>query len=475
MLRSLLMLAVYLSFLGLGAQAPFIATLGYVWVDTFQPQYIAYILLNQIPVAMIMGLAAFGSYFLMDRRHAPPPSTITIMMACLVVWVTMTLIWAQAPEAAWTKWDWAFKTLLFSTFIPFAIRSRVQIEAFVQVYVFSLAANFVPFGVKTLISGGGYGMNLGLVSGNAGLAEGGQLSTICLMMVPLCVFLSANARLTPQWKIVRLGYLGIAGLAIVTAIGTYERSALIGLAALGAFMWVQSKNKFMMTLACLAVAAGIAFATGEKFLQRMSTIGSYQSESSAAHRVLVWKWTLEFVATHPLGGGFDSYRINHIEIPASDGHPATIAFAKAFHSSYFEMLGEHGYPGFVLFIAITIGTMSKLRKVVKWSRSHPDVKWTGDLASAVISGMTVFLTSGAFVGLAFQPMFWYFVALGVSIYAYMLRVQKGVTASAGGWRGLAAERAQVPAPQRASGGIPGQVAASRRRGNIQVPAGPLTR
>jgi hypothetical protein len=28
--------------------------------------------------------------------------------------------------------------------------------------VFSLAANIVPFGLKTLISGGGYGTNLGL-------------------------------------------------------------------------------------------------------------------------------------------------------------------------------------------------------------------------------------------------------------------------------------------------------------------------
>ena len=51
------------------------------------------------------------------------------------------------------------------------IRSRIQIEAFAQTYVLSLAANFVPFGVKTFISGGGYGTNLGLEQGNAGLSE----------------------------------------------------------------------------------------------------------------------------------------------------------------------------------------------------------------------------------------------------------------------------------------------------------------
>jgi len=34
MLRSLFLIAVYCGFLGLGAVAPFVLSLGYVWVDT---------------------------------------------------------------------------------------------------------------------------------------------------------------------------------------------------------------------------------------------------------------------------------------------------------------------------------------------------------------------------------------------------------------------------------------------------------
>ncbi len=51
MLRSLWLLFVYVSFLGLSVTAPFVATLGYVWVDTFQPQNVAYIMLNQLPLS----------------------------------------------------------------------------------------------------------------------------------------------------------------------------------------------------------------------------------------------------------------------------------------------------------------------------------------------------------------------------------------------------------------------------------------
>jgi putative inorganic carbon (HCO3(-)) transporter len=175
-LRSLWLLFVYVSFLGLSASAPFVATLGYVWVDTFQPQAVSYILLNQLPVAMIMGVVAVGGYMLLDRRSPPPLTLQSVLQVTMALWVTATLVWAQAPDAAWEKWDWAFKTVAFAAFMPLVIRSRVQIEAFAQTYVFSLAANFVPFGLKVLVSGGGYGQNLGLQGGNSGLSEGGFFS-----------------------------------------------------------------------------------------------------------------------------------------------------------------------------------------------------------------------------------------------------------------------------------------------------------
>ncbi len=178
---------------------------------------------------MIMAIAALGGYLLVDRRSPPPLTLQTVLQISMAVWVSLTLIWAQVPDAAWVKWDWAFKTIAFATFIPYVIRSKVQIEAFAQTYVFSLAANFVPFGLKVLKSGGGYGVNLGLQSGNSGLAEGGLLSTCCLMAVPLAFYLAAHSQLIPKLKILPLAYWAIAILSIVTAIGTYERSALLGL------------------------------------------------------------------------------------------------------------------------------------------------------------------------------------------------------------------------------------------------------
>jgi putative inorganic carbon (HCO3(-)) transporter len=420
--------------------------LGYVWVDTFRPQDVAYIILNQLNVAMIMGIVAIGGYLLLDRR-APPRLTLeTVLQIGMVLWVNLTMLWAQVPDAAWDKWDWAFKTLVFATFVPWVIRSRVQIEAFAQTYVFSLAANFVPFGLKTLISGGGYGTNLGLAQGNSGLAEGGLLSTVCLMAVPLAIHLAQHNQLMPRLKLVPLGYWFIAGLAVVTAIGTYERSALIGIIVLGIFMWVRSRHKVGYGVVALIVASLLIYTTSSAWNARVSTIGNFAQENSAYTRVLVWRWTLQFTAMHPFGGGFQTSLINHIELPANGDQPATVEYGRAFHSIYFEMLGEQGYPGLALFLLITATTFIKLRRLAKRAVAYPELDWVVSLSNALQSGLAVFMTSGAFVGIAFQPMYWYFIAMSISLNAYMGRVENQATSPATGWRGLAARA--VVAPQR---------------------------
>lgn len=458
MLRSLWLLFVYMSFLGLSTSAPFVATLGYVWVDTFRPQEVAYIVLNQIPVAMLMGGIAIGGYLAMDRRSPPRMSKQTALQIALLVWINLTMIWAQVPSAAWDKWDWAFKTLAFATFIPLVIRSRVQIEAFAQTYVFSLAANFVPFGLKTLISGGGYGSNLGLAQGNTGLAEGGLLSTVCLMAVPLALYLAKHSQLIPRLRFMPLAYWFVAALAVVTAIGTYERSAIVGLVVLGIYLWTRSRHKVGFGIVAGIVVCLLVYSTSSAWNERVSTIGNYEKENSAYTRVMVWKWTVEFTATHPFGGGFQTYLIDHIELPAMGGQPASEQFGRAFHSIYFEMLGEQGYPGLIIFLLITGITFIQLRRLAKRARVYPELEWVAGLSDALQSGLAVFMTSGAFVGIAFQPMYWYFIAMSISLNAYMWRVENQQAKPEIGWRDMttaAAGRFVPPAKSPAWSRRPG--------------------
>jgi putative inorganic carbon (hco3(-)) transporter len=446
LLRSLFLTLVYLSFLVLGVAAPFVLTLGYEWVDTFQPQAVAYIILNQIPVAMIMGVAALASYFLMDRRSPPNitlPTMLTVMMGC---WVTATMVWAAMPDQGWIKWGWAFKTIMFSAFVPLVIRSRTQIEAFAQTYVFSLAANFVPFGLKVMISGGGYGRNLGLENGNSNLAEGGHLSTACLMAIPLALFLSRQTQLLTRSRWVTLGYFALAGLALLTALGTYERSALVGLVALGLYMFMRSRNKLMFGLCLAVVGLGIIYASSSAWTTRIDTVTHPMEEDSALTRILVWKWALSYVASHPLGGGFMVWLTSRIEYPSG-----LVVFGRAFHSIYFEVLGEQGVVGLALYLGLACWAFFNLRHLVRQTRDIPHLAWCADMSNALQSGLAVMLTAGAFVGIAFQPEFWYFIAMSVSLREYVRRAVQHRPAPLG-WRARMSATAAAPVAGVAASG-----------------------
>jgi probable O-glycosylation ligase (exosortase A-associated) len=438
LIRSLFLVCVFMAFIGGGFAAPFVATLGYVWVDTFRPQGVAYIILNQIPVALVMGCAAFGSYLFSDRRYPPRMTLITGLTITMCIWMTATCLWAQVPDAAWSKWNWAFKTVMFSAFIPLVIRSRVQIEAFAQTFLFSLAANFIPFGLKTMISGGGYGRNLGLMSGDANLAEGGLLSTFCLMAIPLAFHLAKHTQIIPRLRIMPLGYLALAGLALATTIGTYERSALIGLVVMGAIMIMRSRRKILFALFAAVVAAGIIYQTSAGWGQRMSTMEDPTADTSALTRLLVWEWTYRFTLTHPFGGGFQSYIIDRLEYP--DGAVET---GRAFHSIYFEVLGEQGWPGLAMFLAIAGSTMLNLIRLSRRTRKIPELAWCADMSDALQASLAVFLTAGAFVGIACQPPFWYFIAMSVSLREYVRRVEQPPQAE--GWRARALPMAAASA------------------------------
>src|SRR5690606_40090740 len=112
----------------------------------------------------------------------------------------------------------------------------------------------------------------------------------------------------------------------------------------------------------------------QSYLERMGTITAHEGDQSASTRVQVWLWTLDYVSEHPLGGGFDVYLGNSFTYETrrvtGEENNRTIEYdvvtdeARAFHSSYFEMLGEQGWPGLFLWLwlqGLGVWQMERLR------------------------------------------------------------------------------------------------------------------
>ncbi|WP_306391388.1 putative O-glycosylation ligase, exosortase A system-associated [Telluria beijingensis] len=427
-MQSLYLTAVFLGLMLMGFSAAFAAALGFVWVDVVKPQQLAYSIITGWPLSMAAALAMLGQYMINDRKAPPRFGALLMLILFFAAWVTLTTSMSTIPGRPWQKWDWAFKVMIFAMFIPFIFRSRVQIEAFILVLIFSAATIFCSAGVKTLLGGGGYGVLSIMGGGNTGLAEGSTLAVVCAMLVPLIVYVMRHNLLLPKNLFTTCLFLGIIVTAVATVIGTSARTGIIALGVLGIVMLLKSRNKrwWIAALAIAAVAYLNIDLTATTWGERMSTIESYEQDSSALGRIRVWEWTLDFVREHPLGGGFDAYIHNRISMVTEDGtvhyYPAWQQAGKAFHSIYFEVLGEQGVPGFIVYITMILLCILKLRSLKTRWKQHAGMAWMVALADALISAIFVFLAGGAFVGIAYQPFIFYVIGLTITLDQYSARV-----------------------------------------------------
>jgi hypothetical protein len=83
------------------------------------------------------------------------------------------------------------------------------------------------------------------------------------------------------------------------------------------------------------------------------------------------------------------------------------------HSIYFEILGEHGFIGLALFIAIGWFALQACRRIVRLSAGRADLAWAADLGRMIQVSLVGYAVSGAFLGLAYFDFYYALLALVV--------------------------------------------------------------
>jgi O-antigen ligase len=164
--------------------------------------------------------------------------------------------------------------------------------------------------------------------------------------------------------------------------------------------------------------------TAESWDARIDTTADYDTEGSALGRILVWEWTLNYVSTHPLGGGFQSFLIDRIEFPTSNGQAPAVVYGKAFHNVFIEVLGEQGFPGLAMYVTLIMLSLSYMWSVMRRTRGKPYLLWVHDLAGTLMTSLLTIMACGCFIGIAYQAMVWYLITLPVCLSGYLHRVEQ---------------------------------------------------
>jgi O-antigen ligase len=121
------------------------------------------------------------------------------------------------------------------------------------------------------------------------------------------------------------------------------------------------------------------------------------------------------------------------------------------HSIYFQVMAEHGFLGFGLYIALIAGTLLSLRSTMRRAKRRPELKFYFNAAQMIEVSILAFLTAGAFLSMSYFDLFYHLVAITV-----LLQV-------------LVTEKLMAPAPDPAPAAA-GSAVRVPARGPLTVPA-----
>jgi len=332
-----------------------------------------------------------------------------------------------------------WKALVFAMFLPLTLRTRLRIEAVALIMVLSASALIIDGGIKTATGGGGYGALRIFVENNTGLYEGSILSCVAIAIIPLALWLARHGTIfPPDWRVWTFTAALIFACALIP-VGTQARTGLMCLGVLCVLYLRTARHRILISAGmALAMMIAVPFLP-QSFLARMDTIEDHQADQSASTRLGVWKWTMDYARAHPFGGGFEVYlssRVSYDTVTTrTEGGTSTVTRSKvveegrAFHSSYFEMLGEQGYPGLLLWLVLQASGLVQMEIVRRrWKlRTGPDEAWAAPLANALQLAHVVYLVGSLFVGIAFQPFILMLIGLQCGLWSYLKRISQPQT------------------------------------------------
>ena len=385
-------------------RSPFLGPSVYMWVELARPHALSYAILKGAPVSFITAVVALIAAILSRSIQFPKERLLLYLIVIWVVWFSITtFLWAEFPAAAFEKWDKSIKTIAFALFMTTVVRTRIHIEAFVFIYVLTISLWTIPAGIKSLGGGGGYGSQAMIMISGTPISAGGILSAVSVFTIPFILWLKKHSVLAPRGIYRDCFFIALIGAHILTVIGTVQRNGVVCLIALIFLIIIFNKRRFRNLFIRLTVMSIGAFFVPEQWTERMDTIQNFEDSNSATGRIENWLWTIDYVESPPLGGGFKV----GLSVTGMDAH-----------SSYFEVLQEHGYPGLIIFLILLCVAMLKLRNIRINTAVTNETKWQRDLATSLLMVVCVYIVGGLFVHLAFLFVLYSCLALTICLVSF---------------------------------------------------------
>jgi O-antigen ligase len=360
----------------------------------------------------IATFAALGWHMLLRRTIKPFLSIELILFGTFFLHVTIGLVFATDRPAAIGYWQSTFSKIAV---MVFAIAWLMQtINHFRRLMITIVIAGLCVGIVAIFNKMNGIGLveetrvTIGRSFGSA-LGDPNDLSLVLLFPLAFAASQAVTAGLRPFDRLI-----GCVGVPIImyAIICTQSRGGLLGsLAVFGIIANHFIKQKWILIAGggfggvLLLAAAGIS--------QRASGGAAEEGiDESAMGRIHAWNAAWRMALGRPFTGvGVDNFYQNYFFYSDHwDGVPHAV------HSTWFVVVAESGFPGFLMFVALFAMTVKAALRAL--SRMRQETAVPRSLALALIAGLGGFGVSGTFLTQGYTWPFYIQLGLVVALSAY---------------------------------------------------------
>ena len=364
---------------------PYVGLLIWSWITYMNPHRLCYGFVVTFPWVELVAIVTLVSVVLSRERKSLTMSPMVVLLFVFFLWTTVTTFFALQPVSAWQEWEDFGKNLIMVLVTLMLVTDRRRLHWLVWAIAVSIGFWGLKGGVFTILHGGNYhvyGPTRSFMQNN------NDLAAVLCMILPLLRYLQLQA----SQKYMRTG-LGFAMFFTgVAVLGTYSRGGLIALAAVAAILFLKSRRRIGIILVVVVLGVGGYHFMPSAWKARMGTLHHADQTQSAQTRIQSWEFASNVAFHRPLiGGGFNVYE----NAATWQRYAPQGAIERAVHSIYFRVLGEQGFPGLALFLALLFVSWRNCARVRRWTRGSPQNRWAFDLASMLQVTLIAYMVAEA--------------------------------------------------------------------------------
>jgi probable O-glycosylation ligase (exosortase A-associated) len=404
---------------------PRIGAYAWAWISMMIPHRAAFGFARTMPFGQMIAIATLIGFLFSCDRKPFPFSGITVTLLFFVFWMSVTSLFAiNATGLVFDQWIVVLKIHLMLFVTMMLIRGRQQIEQLIWVVVLSIGFYGVKGGVWTILTGGGsrvWGPTGGVIQGN------NELGLALVMLIPFMWYLYQTA----SRRLIRWGLVFCMVTSSAAILGTQSRGALVALIAMVLVLVLKGKRPIQLGMLVAGGAVVAALLMPATWTDRMNTIQTFDQDTSAMSRLYTWTTLWNAALDRPLvGTGFRTDNQMVFALYAPDGGLGVYKGGDTYvaHSIYFQALGEHGFPGLLLYLLFGLLTWRTAARLARQTVGDPDYgAWVPLLMRMVQVSVAAFAVGGAFLTLVHFDLPYYIASFVVLVDATLReRAKSGV-------------------------------------------------